>query len=529
MPSVGFQDIASGVRFVGSLVSRRSRAIGLPEARQSLRDRFARRETDFLALMDAAIHDNPESPYRALLRLAGCERGDVEKLVSREGVEGALADLYRRGVYLTVDELKGRRPAVRGSASVVVEPRLLRVPGSTAHVVTHSSGSRGTRTALAIDVASLRVQAGNLALLFEARGAADWAHAVWSVPGSAVIARLHHYQTLRLRVDRWFSQIDARAPGLHPRYRWSTRLQRLGSLLVGLPLPAPEHVTVDDPLPIVRWMEGVLHRGRTPHLWTFPSAAVRVCQAARRAGLGVRGAEFTVSGEPMTAARLRTLAEAGARVQPHYGSSETGLLGYGCLAPDGSDDLHVASDLHAVIQAGADGPFRPQSLLVTSLRATARVMLLNVSLGDEADLDERACGCPLERLGWRRHLRRVRSFEKLNAGGIALLDADIVAVLEEMLPARFGGGPTDYQLVEDESTDGRPRLRLLVDPALGPLDEAAVAETFLAAIGQGTGVEHLVELQWRRAGLPVVERRRPRMAASGKIRHLDHAGRAGED
>jgi hypothetical protein len=530
MPNVTLQDLSSGARFLHSLISKPSRPIGLAEAHASLRERLARREGDFLALVDAAVYRNPSSPYRELLALAGCEPGDLEKLVRQDGIEGALGALYARGVYLTVDEMKGRRPAVRGSASVSVEPRRLRVPGSTAHVVTHSSGSRGSRTALALDVASLRVQAGNVGLVFDSRGGSGWVHAVWAVPGSAVIARLHHYQTLRLRVARWFSQVDARAPGLHPRYRWSTRLQRLGSLLVGLPLPAPAYVAVDDPLPIARWMTTVLRAGRIPHLWTFPSSAVRLCQAATRAGLPLRGAQFSVSGEPMTAARLRTIEEAGAGVQTLYGSSETGLLAYGCLRPDASDDVHVTEDLHAVIQPGAmPGPLRPRSLLVTSLRSTARVMLLNVSLGDEAEVSRRPCGCALERLGWTQHLRDVRSFEKLNAGGIALLDADVIRVLEETLPARFGGGPTDYQLVEEEAADGRPRLRLLVHPALGPLDAAAVAETFLRSVGEGSGVERLVELQWRQAGLPVVERRPPRAAASGKIRHLDQPGRGEAD
>jgi hypothetical protein len=526
---VTLHDIGAGARFVYSFVSTASRPVGLPEAHASLRARFRHREADFLAFVDSAIYRNPDSPYRALLALAGCELGDFQKLVRQDGIEGALGALYRRGVYLTVDEMKGRRPAVRGSASVTVEPHRLRVPGSGAHVVTHSSGSRGARTALALDVASLRVQAGNLRLLFQARGGDRWVHATWAVPGSAVIGRLHHYQTLRLRVSRWFSQVDVRAPGLHPRYRFSVHLQRLGSLLVGLPLPAPEHVPVDAPLPIARWMATVLQAGRIPHLWTFPSSAVRLCQAARQAGLDLRGGQFSVSGEPVTAARLRTIQGAGAVVQPLYGSSETGLMGYGCLEPDGTDDFHVASDLHALIQAGtAEGPFRPRALLVTSLRSTARVALLNVSLGDEAELGPRSCGCPLERLGWKRHLRAVRSFEKLNAGGIALLDTDVVKVLEETLPARFGGGPTDYQLVEEESAHGGPRLRLLVHPALGPLDEAAVAETFLTSIGEGSGIERLVELQWRQAGLPVVERRPPRAAASGKIHHLDMAGGGGD-
>jgi hypothetical protein len=62
---------------------------------------------------------------------------------------------------------------------------------------------------------------------------------------------------------------------------------------------------------------------------------------------------------------------------------------------------------------------------------------------------------------------------------------------EKLLAARFGGGPTHYQLVEEQAPDGRPRLRLLVDPAVGPVDPEAVAAAFLRAVGPGTGIERI--------------------------------------
>ena len=141
-------------------------------------------------------------------------------------------------------------------------------------------------------------------------------------------------------------------------------------------------------------------------------------------------------------------------------------------------------------------------------------------MGDQAVVLRRQCGCPLERLGWTTHLHTVRSYEKLTSGGMAFLDTDVIRVLEEVLPARFGGASTDYQLLEDEADDGQPRLRLLVHPAVGPLDTHAVAEVFLAAIGSGSGVERLTELLWRDGGFLRVERLSPRTTASGKILHM---------
>jgi hypothetical protein len=270
-------------------------------------------------------------------------------------------------------------------------------------------------------------------------------------------------------------------------------------------------------------MGEVVRVGRTPHVTTYASVAVRLCQAALAAGLDLSGVQFTVTGEPVTPARLAAIGRTGATAVPRCGTSEAGLIGYGCLAPVASDDLHFYDDLNAIIQPGPTGRqagLSPSSLLVTSLRPTARLLLLNVSLGDQAQMLRRACGCPMEKLGWTTHLHTLRSYEKLTAGGMTFLDADVIRVLEEVLPARFGGGPIDYQLLEQEMEDGEPRLQLLVHPRLGPLDEEAVVDYFLGAIGGGSGVERVMELQWRGAGLVRVERQVPRATAVGKILHV---------
>src|SRR5262249_5184713 len=100
------------------------------------------------------------------------------------------------------------------------------------------------------------------------------------------------------------------------------------------------------------------------------------------------------------------------------------------------------------------------------------------------------------------------------------LDLDLVRVLEERLPARFGGGPTDYQLIEEEDEGRQRSLRLVVHPGVGPLDPRAVSEAFLAAIGSSSGVGRVTERLWRDAGIVRVERRAPEAGAGGKIIHL---------
>ena len=250
---------------------------------------------------------------------------------------------------------------------------------------------------------------------------------------------------------------------------------------------------------------------------------MRLCQAAVKDGLDLRGVQLTVSGEPITASRMSTIRQSGATALPRAGSSEASLLGLGCLAPETVDELHAFSDLNATIQPGPDDPTEglpPTALLLTSLRRAARLILLNVSLGDQGELSQRRCGCPLETAGWTNHLQQLRSFEKLNAGGMTFLDTDVMRVLEETLPARFGGGATDYQLVERETESGLADIGLIAHPRLGPLDETALRDAFLDALGSGDGVERIMALQWRGAGLPRLLREPPRPNAVGKILHL---------
>jgi len=411
-------DLVAGWRLLSRLPGFLRHPIDPEQARSILRGRLERREADFLALIRRAVYANRSSPYRQLLQHTGSEYGDVERLVSQEGIEAALRALYRNGVYLTVDEFKGRRPAVRGSATIMVEPHQVRNPALTAHLLALTSGSRGGRTAVPIDLRAIRDRSVNICLSFEARGGRNWLYALWGVPGSNAVNLLELSGSGTPPV-RCFSQVDPGAPGLSQRYRWSARGLRWGSLLARAPLPQPEYVPLDDPLPIARWMASVLRAGRTPHLHTFSSPAVRLCQAALEAGLDIRGARFNITGEPVTAARLAVIRRTGAEAAPSYGSIECTPIGRGCLRPEAPDDVHLFHDLYPLIQAGAGGrnDLPPRSLLVSSLRLTAPVIMLNVSLGDQAELVQRACGCPLEALGWVTHLHTIRSFEKLTAGG----------------------------------------------------------------------------------------------------------------
>ena len=83
---------------------------------------------------------------------------------------------------------------------------------------------------------------------------------------------------------------------------------------------------------------------------SYPSAVVRLCTAAAETGLDLRRAVFTSAGEPMTSARLAVIERTGARIIPRYSSVESGPIGYGCMAREAPDDLHLLRDLVALVQ-----------------------------------------------------------------------------------------------------------------------------------------------------------------------------------
>jgi hypothetical protein len=131
-------------------------------------------ETPTSSVSRAAIFANLESPYRRLLALAGCEEGDLGRLVRDTGLEGALGVLWRHGVYLTVDEFKGRQPVVRGRVSFEVHPSQLHPPHTVQHLLAPTGGSRSRGTIVPIDLGNIRDRAVNRRIQMDARGGGGW-------------------------------------------------------------------------------------------------------------------------------------------------------------------------------------------------------------------------------------------------------------------------------------------------------------------------------------------------------------------
>jgi hypothetical protein len=507
----------SGARFVTALPGFLRETLDAASARLTLRQRFACRESDFVELVTNSVYDHAASPYRPLLDHIGCEQPDFAALVESEGVEGALLALAEQGVYLSVEEFKGRRAVVRGSLSFEIEVAAFRNPRARTHLMSFTSGSRGPRTPIALDLAHVRERLVDFAVAFDARGGSRWDYALWGAPGGASIVNALQFAGIGHPLVKWFSQVSLES--IDARSRLGISGLHLGSRLAGVRMPRLEHVSNDEPLPIVRWLERTLAAGHVPHLYTYTTPAVRLALAAAEAGVALDGAQMMITGEPVTRTRLDVISDTGTEAVTNYGSNEAGgVIGFGCLAREEADEVHVLHDVHALVHAGE--PRRGAGgLLISSIRRMAPMILLNVSLGDDAVVTKRHCGCALEEAGWSTHLHTIRSFEKLNAEGFTLLGADLVVILEDVLPAKFGGAPIHYQLLESEDADGRPRLRLLVDPIVGHVDPTAVRDAFLAAMSAALESSE-TENVWRRTGVLEVVRAVPRRSGPGKVLHL---------
>ncbi|HVS02840.1 MAG TPA: hypothetical protein VMT16_08730, partial [Thermoanaerobaculia bacterium] len=234
----------------------------------------------------------------------------------------------------------------------------------------------------------------------------------------------------------------------------------------------------------------------------------------------VAGSVFRVGGEPLTPARERLVRAAGCRALPRYSLAEAGNLGLACGRPEVADEVHLVTDRVAVLQRQREvgsGAARVEALVLTTLVPESPKLLLNVEIDDYGVLSSRRCGCLLEEVGLTRHLHTVRSYDKLTTLGMSFLGGELIELLDEVLPARFGGAPGDYQLVESESPQGLPRIDLVVHPRVGELAHAEVVDTVLARLGDHRDARRMMARLWRDGAALRVVRSEPMVSAAAKV------------
>ncbi len=328
-----FATYARGLRrFLGE-------ALGEGECERLLVEQLHGRDEAFLRLLERSVFAQPQSPYRRLLARVGLEFREVARLVRERGVEAALEELHDRGVYVTLDEFKGRVPIEREGLRFAVRPEDFDNPLLLPAFTGRTGGSRGSGRSVMLDFGHLTHEAAYAWLFLAAFGAAARQFAIWRPvpPATSGLKTALRHLKLGKPVERWYSQT---ALGLRSlKQLLLTRSTVLGSRAWGPRLPMPEHVPLPDAHRVASWLASRVSEGTPALLATSASSAVRTCLAAQEHGLDISGTLLMVGGEPYTAAKAAAIVETGSRSLPHYGMAELGRVGIGCAAPRAVDDV----------------------------------------------------------------------------------------------------------------------------------------------------------------------------------------------
>jgi len=524
-----FADLKMYWRFATGLRKFFHHRISLDEARRIVQRRMADREKNFLRVVERGVFGYPRSPYLPLLKLAQVEFGDIRDMVRSRGLEKTLRTLRESGVYISFEEFKGREPVVREGQVIPVQMRDFDNPFLSHYFEAQSGGTTGAGTRVEIDLDYLAAHASLLMLGFDAHGVLDAPMALWLgiLPDPTAVNTFLRIVPFRRVPEKWFTPITGDDLKVPLKYRLATNYLVLAGRLCGVPIPWPEPVGLDQGAVVALWAAKTLKaRGRCL-IRAHASMALRICIAAWENGLDLTGATFMGAGEPPTPAKVREIVRTGARYVPNYSIVEIGPVGLGCANPRDINDIHLFKDVLALIQHPRQVPgsdITVDAFCFTTLLPTSPKIMLNVEFDDYGVIETRSCGCPLESYGYSEHIREIRSFRKLTGEGVTLVGSEMVAILEEVLPARFGGSPLDYQLVEEEDERGLTRISVLVSPQIHIASETAVIDTILEAMGRSSVAADLARAIWCQAGILRVKRMEPIRTAQGKSMplHLAH-------
>ena len=487
--------------------------ITLEDAKRTVRQRIERRADNFLLTVTRGIYENPSSPYLPLLKHAGCELGDLRALVAQKGVEPSLRQLRDAGVYVTFEEMKGRKPIERKGLTIPTRASDFDNPRSRGHLTGRAGGSTGAAAKVAVDLDHIVAQSSHRLVLLAAHDLIGVPSSIWrGILPDRTFSQLLAGAITNTMPTRWFSPIGWRESRQWVKYGLGSYYLIASMRAAGVKVPLPEFVPMDQAVVIARWgVEMVKRHGRVL-LRGGTSRSARVAIAAQDAGLDLTGVTFTGAGEPPTDGKMRQIELAGARFISNYGMSDTGQPAGGCARRVGVSDYHLWTDHCALITHPhhvAAFDVTVPAFTLTTLLPTSPKILLNVETDDFGIVEERKCGCELESYGYTTHLREVRCYSKLTGEGVTLIGDDMVRILESVLPARFGGTPFDYQLMEDEDAQGFTRLYVIVHPRIELQSESAVIDCVLDALRRSSANADATRLTWQNAGTLQVKRMPP--------------------
>lgn len=455
-------------------------------------------------------------PYRRMFELADCSLDDLTCSVRNNGVEPTLQKLLDAGVRLSHDEFKGKTPIVRGGEEIPATTSDFGNPLANGWLEGRSSGSRSKGSVTLTGSAHLDYLTGYAALNVEEFGMREGPYVIVRpiLPAIAGLYFCLFHSRLGCEMGPWFVYGGSGANSWH--YRALTTYIVSLARFRGWPVPTFHFLEQNDFSPVARWLAAQCEKGRRPVLQTVASVGSRVAAAAKENELNLRGTVFVSGGEPLTAGKRSICESVGMHVHPAYWVCEIGQIGHSCRSMSKGNSVHVFDDAVGVITESQQAPFsdqRVEALQLTSLLPHTPYVLINCEMGDSGVLEDCACDCVFGRLGFSRRIRDISSFGKLTGLGMTLVGSDILRILEEDLPAQFGGAPSDYQLVQREA-DNQTELMLRVNPRLCA-DLDAVRELFLKSVQRCYGGS-LASRVWAHAEAVRVVSGEPLQTTGGK-------------
>ena len=512
------------LRFLGGLPRFLKTRISFEEARDVMRERLQRREENFLASVEHGVYGNPRSPYRTMLSLAGCEFGDLVRSVRERGLDSTLQTLRAEGVYSTFEEFKGRQPIVRSGQEIPAEPGAFDNPDHSRYFAVSTGGSSGAGRRVTMDLTHLRARLPHRIVSHHLAGAAGLPAANWSdLPPAGGLTSMLMSGPIRGTPHTWFSATRRNREGVPLRFRLATDVALGFARLSGAKVNWPRYLPFDQAIVLARWAQDRIRESGGCSINGSVSRILRIAVAAQEAGIDLTGAILRGNGEPPTRAKVAQIRKTGAKFLSGYAYTEVGSVGACCLNSTEPNDQHFLRDHLAMVQAPRKVPgfdIEVSAFCFTTLLRTAPKLLLNAESDDYGVVDTRPCGCPWEELGLPEHIREIRSFRKLTGEGVTLVGSDVERILEEVLPARFGGSPLDYQLVEEEDQQGFTRINLLVSPSVTLPDEETAISVFLDALRDIGANGDTTRNKWRQAGTLRIRREKPRLTSRGKLMPL---------
>ena len=490
--------------------------------------RLSQREPNLHAVLDR-IFATPSSPYRALFDHIGCTRADAHALVTREGVEGALAVWRAQGVYLSFEEFKGLQPIVRGSLTLTPSPASFDNPRAGAYYSTTTGGSTGVGRRVRLDLEHFTDLLPARIVVRHVQGLTGVPAASWSdIPPGGGLKGVLLQVAAGEEATHWYTARLHGRDGAAWRFRLATAATLTVARLAGARVRSPQYLPFDRAVELARWASAQVAQRGACTIHASVSRILRIALAAVEHGIDLCGTVLRGGGEPPTETKVTQIRASGATFHSSYAFSEVGTVGSSCLAPAEGNDQHFMQEHLALVQAPRRVPgfdIHVPAFCFTSLLPSAPKLLFNVESDDYGTVSRRACGCKWEHLGFPVHLTGIRSFRKLTGEGVTLVGSDMEYILESVLPSRFGGSALDYQFVEEEDAAGFTRLVLRVAPHLAIHDDAAVAECVLQALDRSGEAGALARSAWRQAGTVRVRREAPNMTSRGKLLPLDIRGR----